>query len=60
LFLQADGDIIGKTPVNIEVLPNAIEILTPAIKDENILITVDESVRNFINQTLAYFKTGSP
>jgi len=60
LFVQADGDVIGKTPVNIEVVPKAIEILVPAVKEENILITVDESIRSFINQTLEYFKTGSP
>ncbi|MDD3012337.1 MAG: diacylglycerol kinase family lipid kinase [Candidatus Gastranaerophilales bacterium] len=59
LFVQADGDIIGKTPIYIEIVPKAIEILIPAVKEENILITVDETVRSFINQTLEYFKTGS-
>ena len=57
LFVQADGDIIGKTPITIEVIPEAIEILTPAVKENNILITVDESIRSFINQALEYFKT---
>ncbi len=29
LFVQADGDIIGRTPVEIEVLPGALTVLAP-------------------------------
>lgn len=29
LLVQADGDIIGKTPVKIQVLPEAIEVIVP-------------------------------
>jgi diacylglycerol kinase (ATP) len=28
--VQADGDVIGQTPVTIELIPNAIDILVPA------------------------------
>jgi len=59
LFVQADGDIVGKTPVKIEVIPESIEVLTPAVKEENMLITIDESVKNLVNQTVDYFKTTS-
>lgn len=37
LFVQADGDIVGKTPIKIEVIPAAVEIFVPENRDLKIV-----------------------
>lgn len=48
LLVQADGDIIDKTPVKIQIIPQAIDILTPVIP-HIVSTTREEHLRNFID-----------
>ncbi|HJZ45984.1 MAG TPA: diacylglycerol kinase family protein [Roseiflexaceae bacterium] len=34
LPIQADGEIIGETPIQIEVVPNALSVIVPALQQE--------------------------
>lgn len=64
--VQADGDIIGNTPINIEVLPAAIDIIIPEnpvnhhiqeLLDEHLKRVFRDIMRNFINLRMSLVKT---
>jgi YegS/Rv2252/BmrU family lipid kinase len=52
LPVQADGDIIGKTPIKVQALPQAIEVLTPKIPYNIPLLSVEDHLRGIINFAL--------
>lgn len=57
LLVQADGDIIGKTPIKISIIPKSINVLIPSIQENNdILKLTDERLRDTINKTLDKIK----
>lgn len=52
ILVQADGDIIDKTPIKIQVIPQAINILTPKSLQSQTLPNIEEHLRKFINLKL--------
>lgn len=52
LLVQADGDIIGKTPVKIQALPASIEVFTPKLCSENLLSLAEDNFKRILEQTL--------
>lgn len=56
LLVQADGDIIGKTPVKIQILPGAIEVLAPEQPKNELLQIAEDHLRKMIDLASDYIK----
>ncbi|EKE02728.1 MAG: hypothetical protein ACD_20C00338G0003 [uncultured bacterium] len=52
MLVQADGDIIDKTPVKIQAIPEAIEIFTPKEPINPIILSIEDHLKNIIKFAL--------
>lgn len=53
--VQIDGDILEETPIKIQVIPEAINILTPEKTQANFIYTFEDNMRKMLNQVYQGF-----
>ncbi|OGI21254.1 MAG: hypothetical protein A2287_04820 [Candidatus Melainabacteria bacterium RIFOXYA12_FULL_32_12] len=57
ILVQADGDIIDKTPVKIQAIPEAIEVITPKTPCKSAASNVEDHLKNIIKFALTDLRT---
>lgn len=56
LLVQADGELIEKTPVKVEIIPSCIEVFSPENIEESMTRVAEEHLKSIINTALAGLK----